>query len=199
MVWAVSLSTMKLIPHCLTATLLYAAIWSLIEFGNLVGPLAHSELYLRHKTRDAAPKCISRRTSYLRVRLAFHPYPQLIQAVFNRHWFGPPLRVTAISSWPWVDHPVSGLLRATNRTRRHALFGLAFASAPSLKDLTLQRKVTRRLILQKARRQAFSGKPEHSPPTACKRHGFRYYFTPLPGCFSPFPRGTSSLSVAKSI
>ena len=26
-------------------------------------------------------------------------------------------------------------------------------------------------------------------------HGFRYCFTPLPGCFSPFPRGTSALSV----
>jgi hypothetical protein len=114
-VWAVSLSTMKLIPHCLTATLLCNAIWSLIEFGNPVRPLAHSELYLHYKTRDAAPKCISRRTSYLRVRLAFHRYPQLIQAVFNRHWFGPPLRVTAISTWPWVDHPVSGLLHATEQ------------------------------------------------------------------------------------
>src|SRR6476619_6908407 len=28
-------------------------------------------------------------------------------------------------------------------------------------------------------------------------HGFRCYFTPLPGYFSPFPHGTSSLSVAK--
>src|SRR6266540_2057635 len=27
--------------------------------------------------------------------------------------------------------------------------------------------------------------------------GFRYYFTPLPGCFSPFPHGTSSLSVTR--
>src|SRR5699024_2416169 len=26
-------------------------------------------------------------------------------------------------------------------------------------------------------------------------HGFRYYFTPLPGYFSPFPHGTDSLSV----
>ena len=26
-------------------------------------------------------------------------------------------------------------------------------------------------------------------------HGFRYCFTPLPGCFSPFPHGTGSLSV----
>src|SRR5215204_2677541 len=27
--------------------------------------------------------------------------------------------------------------------------------------------------------------------------GFRYYFTPLQGCFSPFPHGTSSLSVTR--
>ena len=26
-------------------------------------------------------------------------------------------------------------------------------------------------------------------------HGFRYCFTPLPGCFSPFPHGTGPLSV----
>jgi hypothetical protein len=26
-------------------------------------------------------------------------------------------------------------------------------------------------------------------------HGFRIYFTPLPGFFSPFPHGTGSLSV----
>src|SRR5436305_15255136 len=28
-------------------------------------------------------------------------------------------------------------------------------------------------------------------------HGFRYYFTPLQGYFSPFPHGTSPLSVTK--
>ena len=28
-------------------------------------------------------------------------------------------------------------------------------------------------------------------------HGFRFYFTPLPGFFSPFPHGTSSLSVGR--
>lgn len=27
--------------------------------------------------------------------------------------------------------------------------------------------------------------------------GFRFYFTPLPGCFSPFPHGTGSLSVTR--
>src|ERR671916_2237173 len=56
-------------------------------------------------------------------------------------------------------------------------------------------RVTRRLILQKARHQA-TGKPA-TPSDCLWARGFRYYFTPLPGCFSPFPHGTSSLSVAR--
>ena len=35
-------------------------------------------------THKASPKAISRRTSYLRVRLEFLPYPQVIPAFFNR-------------------------------------------------------------------------------------------------------------------
>ena len=42
-------------------------IRSLIGFGNLVGPLAHSVLYLRRYSREAIPKYISERTSYFRV------------------------------------------------------------------------------------------------------------------------------------
>ena len=41
-------------------------------------------------------------------------------------------------------------------------------------------------------------------PSQCKdcsgrlrARGFRYYFTPLAGCFSPFPHGTCSLSVTE--
>ena len=45
--------------------------------------------------------------------MAFHPYPQLIPAVFNRHGFGPPCGITRTSAWPWVDHLVSGLSPAT--------------------------------------------------------------------------------------
>ncbi len=39
-------------------------IRSLIGFGKLVGPLVHSELYHRHKSHEASPKAISRRTGY---------------------------------------------------------------------------------------------------------------------------------------
>ena len=82
---------------------------------TVVGPRTHPVLYPRDETPKAVPKYISGRTSYLRVRLAFHRYPQLIRAVFNRHRCGPPAAVRRPSPWPWVDHSVSGRRLATNR------------------------------------------------------------------------------------
>ena len=100
-----------------------------------------------HKA-GAAPQCISGRTSYLRFRLAFHPYPQIIRAVCNPHRCGPPCPVTGTSPCPWVAQAVSGLRDAT-----FALFRLAFAVAPASHCLNLPHPVTRRIILQKARCQ----------------------------------------------
>ena len=96
--------------------------------------------------RPAAPQCISGRTSYLRVRLAFHPYPQLIRNFCNRYRFGPSRPITGAAAWPWVAHTVSGLPPATN-----ALFTLGFPRAPAVAALTGPLMVTRRVILQKAR------------------------------------------------
>ncbi len=48
MVWAVSLSSTKLIPRTLTAMLWNVGIRSLPEFSKLVGPLAQTVLYNRH-------------------------------------------------------------------------------------------------------------------------------------------------------
>ncbi len=113
MVWAVSLSTMKLISHSLTPKDFTHGIRSLIGFGKLVGPLAQSVLYLHGSYLEASPKAISRRTSYLQVRLAFHRYPQLIPRFFNIGGFGPPRNFTSASSWPWIGHLVSGLQQDT--------------------------------------------------------------------------------------
>src|SRR6187401_3860026 len=107
MVWAVSLSTTELIPRSLTAALSLTGIRSLANVSNLVGPIGYPVLYLRQETRNAAPKCISERTSYHEVGLAFHPYPELIPSVFNLSGFGPPRRLTVASPWPWVDHSAS--------------------------------------------------------------------------------------------
>jgi hypothetical protein len=139
-------------------------------------------LYLRPALRRAAPQCISGRTSYLRVRLAFHPDPQLIRAVCNPHRFGPPRPVTGASPWPWVAHAVSGLPDATN-----ALFRLAFAVAAAVAALTKPRRVTRRIILQKARRQ---GGLRPTPSTAWTHTVSGSVSLPSPGYFSPFPHGT---------
>ncbi len=48
---------------------------------------------------------------------------------------------------------------ASTTTDYSALLRLAFATAPSLKDLTLPVKVTRRLIMQKARRHPYGLRP----------------------------------------
>lgn len=60
------------------------------------------------------------------------------------NWFGPPLHVTAGSTWPWIDHSASGLLQ---RTRRAIHTRFRFGSALSLTSLV---RVSRRLIMQKA-------------------------------------------------
>ena len=63
--------------------------------------------------------------------------------------------------------------------------------------LTLHVRITSRLIKQEARRQAYPGKPGHCPPTACKHTVSGSISLPSQGCFSPFPHGTGSLSVAR--
>ena len=89
------------LSHCCA---LLNGIRSLIGVGRRVCPLALSVLYPHSSTRNAAPKCISRRTSYHGVWLAFHSDPQLIREFFNIHRFGPPLSITWASTWPWVGH-----------------------------------------------------------------------------------------------
>ena len=88
-------------------------IRSLMGFGKPVSPLALSVLYPHGLNFNASPQTISGRTSYLQVRLAFHPYPQLIQCFFNNNRFGPPHEFNHASAWPWIDHLVSGLLIQT--------------------------------------------------------------------------------------
>ena len=58
--------------------------------------------------------------------MAFHPYPQVIAAVFNRRAFGPPRGLTPASACPRIAHPASRPRRGT----QVALLRLAFASAP---------------------------------------------------------------------
>ena len=81
---------------------------------------------------EASPKTISRRTSYLRVRLEFLPYPHLITTLFNGCVFGPPSPFTGTSTWTWIDHPVSGLPPLTSRPLKTRF---PFGSGPKVLNL----------------------------------------------------------------
>src|SRR6266567_21872 len=107
--------------------------------------------------------------------------------VFNRHGFGPSVAVKQPSSCSWVDH-----LRFGSTTSDWvALLGLAFASPPFQKNLGSPLIVTRRLIKQKARHHQLA--PALTP---CKHIISGTISLRSQRFFSPFPRGTCSLSVA---
>jgi hypothetical protein len=114
MVWAVSLSTTKLSPRRLTHDARAAGIRSLVGVGNQhLAPSPSSALPPAVFLRLAAPQCISGRTSYLHVRLAFHPYPQVIPQFCNTGECAPRRLFTAASRCPWIAHVVSGPIIAT--------------------------------------------------------------------------------------
>ena len=94
------------------------------------------------------------------------------------------MRVTAPSSWPWIDHLVSGLRPATESPLSDSLslrLPYPVKLATERKSLTHYTKGTQ--------------SPHKRGSHCLYACGFRIYFTPLPGFFSPFPHGTGSLSV----
>ena len=133
---------------------------------------------------EASPKAISRRTSYLRVRLEFLRYPHLITTFFNTCVFGPPKPFTVPSTWTWIGHPVSGLLIPTLRPIQ-TWFPFGSVASDHLTSLAL---VTRRTVLQKVRSQsAVANLPLfvstrfqvlfHSPPGVLFTFPSQYCFT----------------------
>ena len=162
-----------------------------VRFGLVSGyrPLADPAPYLRGTAPKAAPKCISGRTSYLRVRLAFHLYPQLIPRFCNTGGFGPPRGFTRASPWPWIAHAsVSGPIRATARPVQ-----TRFRCGCRYEPLSLATQIDSPVRSTKSTPSGFP------PPTACKRTVSGSVSLPSPGFFSPFPHGTGALSVTWGI
>ena len=124
--------------------------------------------------------------------MAFHPYAQVIPQVFNPGGFGPPRGLTRASPCPCVDHPASGLQHATVAP----CSGSLSLRLPANR-LTSPHTVTRRLILQNAR--SHTTRPRRDV-TLLRLVSARFqvlFHDPSPGCFSPFPHGTGSLSVTR--
>ena len=143
-------------------------------------------LYLHTAHHEASPKAISRRTSYLRVRLEFLPYPHLIPTLFNGCGSGPPLPLTAASSWTWVGHPVSGLHKLTFRPIKT---WFPFGSAPQALNLARLRNSPDRST--KSTRSIFINVPQ------LVNTGFQVLFHSPPGVLFTFPSQYYSLSVTE--
>ena len=97
------------------------------------------------------------------------------------------MRVTAPSTWSWLDHSVSGLPHATNRPIQ-----TRFPCGSDIYILTSQH--TSNSLDHYAK-----GTPSLNKlaPTACKHTVSGSISLPFSGYFSPFPHGTSSLSVSQ--
>ena len=143
-------------------------------------------LYLRKTLTEASPKAISRRTSYLRVRLEFLPYPQFITTLFNGCVFGPPLPFTATSTWTWVDHPVSGLFSLTSRAVNT---WFPFGSSLSVINLASNNNSPDRST--KSTRSFLNELPQ------LVNTGFQVLFHSPPGVLFTFPSQYYALSVTK--
>ena len=119
--------------------------------------------------------------------MAFHPYPQVIQTLFNVYWFGPPSPVTETSTCSWVDHRVSRLPPVTARPVK-TRFRCGFVAEP----LNLATEV--QLVGSLCKRHAVNSEESS---TVCRYTVSGALSLPYSGCFSPFPHGTCSLSVIK--
>jgi hypothetical protein len=121
--------------------------------------------------------------------LAFHPYPQVIRAVFNPHRFGPPLGVTRASPCSWVDRPGFG---STPTNSVALLSGLAFAAAPpqsGLASLVSSNSPDHNAKGTQSVATTIAGRPTSYRLWAC---GFRLSFTPRPGVLFTCPSRYSS-------
>ena len=139
-------------------------------------------LYLREYLHEASPKAISGRTSYIRVRLEFLRYPQVIRQLFNGGRFGPPLSFTSTSTCSWIGHPVSGLLHATIRavhTRfpcgsvTESLNLAAYHNSPDRSTKSTTSHIDVLCVLVNTRFQVLF----HSPPGVLFTFPSQYFFT----------------------
>ena len=153
------------------------------------------------------PKAISRRTSYLRVRLEFLPYPHLIATLFNGCAFGPPFPFTGTSTWTWIGHPVSGLHMLTSRpikTRSRFGSGALLLNLASIRNSPDRSTKSTRLHLNVLPQLVNTGFQVlfHSPPGVLFTFPSQYYalsvtkeYLALGGGPPEFPQGSTCLAV----
>ena len=183
---------MELIPHCLTPWINLKGIRSLIGFGNLVGPLVHSVLYLPQTITRGSPK-----SDFGENQLSLSLFSlSLLSTAHPSHFQPTPVRAASACYRAFTLAMDRSLQFRVYVIGLNAQLRLAFATAPELLflNLALQRKSP--VHYTKGMR---SGAGFRRIRTSLSQLvGVRFQVTislPFLGYFSPFPHGTSSLSV----
>ena len=175
---------MELISHCLTPDHRFLGIRSLIGFGKLCGPLAHSVLYPHESKSRLALKLFRGEPAISEFDWNFSAIHSSSPTFSTAVWFGPPQRFTAASTCSWIGHQVSGLRHATLRPIQTRF---RFGSGPSVLNLAAQRNSPVR-----STKSTWS----LSLPLLVNT-GFQVLFHSPPGVLFTFPSRYYSLSVTK--
>ena len=160
---------MELIPHCLTPKEHFMAF---VVWLGLVSsrPLAHPVPYL-HKTTlrlylntfRGEPAISGFDWHFTSTHSSSQHFAPYTGSVLHSDIIG-------TSTWPWVAHPVSGLIQATHQAcwRLHSRLQLVIILWTDKSDLQVNRSLHRRLYLRLIRalfRLAFATAPELNPLT----------------------------------
>ena len=114
--------------------------------------------------------------------MAFHPYPQLIRAVFNPQRFGPPRAVTHASAWPRIDRHGFG---SSPTYQRPIQTRFRFGSGPEGLNLHV-RTDSPDHNAKGTPSDVTTAEAAAHPPTAC-RHTVSGSFHSPPGVLFTFP------------
>ncbi len=114
--------------------------------------------------------------------MAFHPYPQLIRAVFNPQRFGPPRAVTHASAWPRIDRHGFG---SSPTYQRPVQTRFRFGSGPEGLNLHV-RTDSPDHNAKGTPSDVTTAEAAAHPPTAC-RHTVSGSFHSPPGVLFTFP------------
>ena len=126
--------------------------------------------------------------------MAFHPYPQLIRAVFNPQRFGPPPGVTPASTWPWIDRV--GFGSAPTYSSRPFQTRFRFGSGPEGLNLAREEQLAGSLCKRHAVTHEHAVARPRLLPLVCTR--FQGLFHSPSGVLFTFPSRYSALSVTSS-
>ena len=126
----------ELISRGLTPVNQLHGIRSLIGVGKLCGPRCHSVLFLHESLTRLALKLFRGEPAISGFDWNFSAIHSSSPPFSTDVWFGPPWDCTPTSPWPWIGHPVSGLLILTLRPFQTRY---RFGSVPEVLNLASMR------------------------------------------------------------